>query len=384
MDITLILHDSEKRKSGGPQVVAYDTVEGLKKNHRRLEKEDIFFHILSTTGTTLRSVSANDDTYSNISVEYFRELVPTALLSDVNYLLRIKSRNKKTDLIHSHSISGAFVGTLLKIPTMFTLHGMMWKEKLYFQGYPRFAYEVNIRRFNYFSRRLKKLIAISPYVVSEVDHYLKTGVPDTEVIENPISDIFFEQEKRENGGSIVYPGSINCRKNQIGLMKALDLLKKDNIRFHCVLPGPILEREYFRELQKTIKKFDLEQEVTVPGPVPFEHLLRLYSEAGIMVMTTLQETAPMVISEAMAMGIPVIAPPVSGIPYMVSPGKTGFLINPQSTEELASHMAMLLDDAALRKKFSDESRKIAASRWRSDVITNKLLDLYVKERSSLS
>ncbi len=382
MDITLILHYSENRKSGGPQVVAYDTVEGLKKNHRRLVKEDIFFHILSTTGNSLRSVLAEDDTYSNISVEYFREFVPTALLSDVNYLLRIKNRNKKTDLVHSHSISGAFTATLLKIPTIFTLHGMMWKEKHYFQGYPRFAYEVNIRRFNYFSRRLKKLIAISPYVISEVDHYLKTKIPDTEVIENPISDIFFEQEKRENERLIVYPGSINCRKNQIGLMKALSLLKKDNVKFRCVLPGPVLEKEYFSELQNTIKKYDLEQEVTVPGPVPFEDLLRLYSKAGIMVMTTLQETAPMVISEAMAMGIPVIAPPVSGIPYMVSHGKTGFLINPQSPEELASHMAMLLDDAVLRKKFSDESRKIAASRWRSDVITNRLLDLYVKERSS--
>jgi glycosyltransferase involved in cell wall biosynthesis len=382
MDITLILHYSEKRKSGGPQGVAYDTVEGLKKHHSRLEQEDIFLHILSTTGTTLRSVSAKDDTYGNISVEYFREFVPTALLSDINYVLRLKTGKKKTDLVHSHSISGAFVGTLLKIPTIFTLHGMMWKEKNYFQGYPRFAYEVNIKRFNYFSRRLKKLVAISPYVVSEVDHYLKTGIPDTEVIENPVADVFFEQEKRENERLIIYPGSINCRKNQITLIKALSLLKKDNVKFRCVLPGPVLEKDYFRELQKTIKKYDLEQDVTVPGPVPFEHLLRLYSEASIMVMTTLQETAPMVISEAMARGIPVIAPPVSGIPYMVSPGKTGFLINPQSTEELASHMAILLDDSGLRKKFSDESRKIAASRWKSDVITNKLLDLYVKERSS--
>ena len=57
MDITLILDYSDKRKTGGPPGVAYDTIEGLKKNYRRLEKEDIFFHILSTTGTTLRSIS---------------------------------------------------------------------------------------------------------------------------------------------------------------------------------------------------------------------------------------------------------------------------------------------------------------------------------------
>ncbi|MCK9592435.1 MAG: hypothetical protein M0Q91_10560, partial [Methanoregula sp.] len=79
MNITLILDYSDKRNTGGPQGVAYDTIEGLKKNHRRLEKEDIFFHVLSTTGTTLRSVSGKDDTCGNISVEYFKKLVPTAL-----------------------------------------------------------------------------------------------------------------------------------------------------------------------------------------------------------------------------------------------------------------------------------------------------------------
>jgi glycosyltransferase involved in cell wall biosynthesis len=383
MDITLILHYSEKRTSGGPQGVAYDTVEGLKKNHRRLEKEDIFFHILSTTGTTLRSVSSKDDAYGNISVEYFKKLVPTAILSDINYLLRIKNGKKKIDLIHSHPISGAFVGTLLKIPTMLTLHGIMWKERDYDQGlYSKFTYDINIRRFRFVSSRLKKLIAISPYVIEEVDQFLKTRIPGTEVIENPVSDVFFDREKREKGNLIFYPGNIIHRKNQITLIKALDLLKKDNVNFRCVLPGSILDRNYFDELQKTIKKFDLEQDVIVPGSVPFEHLLQMYSEASIMVMTTLQETAPMVISEAMAMGIPVIAPPISGIPYMVSPGKSGYLINPDSPEELASHMAMLLDDTRLRKNFSDESRRIAASRWKSDVITNKLLDLYLKEGSS--
>jgi glycosyltransferase involved in cell wall biosynthesis len=96
-------------------------------------------------------------------------------------------------------------------------------------------------------------------------------------------------------------------------------------------------------------------------------------------MTTLQETAPMVISEAMAMRTPVIASNISGIPYMISTGKSGFLINPHSPEEIANHTAILLGDNALRKQFQEESRRIAASRWKSEVITNKLIDLYIKQ-----
>lgn len=129
MNITLILDYSDKRSigGGGPQGVAYDTVEGLKKNHRRLEQEDIHFHIVSTTGTTVHSVYEKDDTYRNISYEYFRAIVPTAISGDINYLLHIKKWREKIDVLHSHILPGAFVGTLLKIPTVLTLHGMLWK-----------------------------------------------------------------------------------------------------------------------------------------------------------------------------------------------------------------------------------------------------------------
>ena len=380
MDITLILDYSDKRNTGGPQGVAYDTVEGLKKNHRRLEKEDIFFHILSTTGTTLRSVSGNDDAYGNISVEYFRKLVPTALLSDINYLLRIKNERKKINLLHSHPVSGAFVGTLLGIPTMLTLHGMMWRDKKYVHGmYSRFTYEVNIQRFNYVSHRLKKLIAISPYVVSEVNHYLKTRILDTVVIENPVSDAFFEQKKSEREGLIVYPAYFNSLKNQYNLIEALHRLKKDKVSFHCILPGTIIDYGYYDTIKKLIQSYNLQDDITIPGPVPFAQMLRLYSEASIMVMTSYQETAPLVISEAMASGTPVIASRVSGIPYMVSEGNSGLLINPGDPTQIAETIRTVLDDRSLRKRFGEEARQIAASRWKSEVITNKLLDVYMQQ-----
>jgi glycosyltransferase involved in cell wall biosynthesis len=381
MDITLILDYSNTRNTGGPQGVAYDTVEGLKKNHQRLQKEDLFFHILSTSGTTLRSAAVKDETFGNISFEYFRKLVPTALMSDINYFLRLKNREKKIDLIHSHPVSGAFVGTLLKIPTMLTLHGMMWKEKDYARGlYSKFAYELTIRKFNYVSPRLKKLIAISPYVVGEVDAYLKSSVPAMEVIENPVSDAFFEQEKNEKEGLIVYPAYFNSLKNQITLIEALCRLKKEHVRFHCILPGPILDYTCYTTITSLIKTCGLEKDVSIPGPVPFTDMLRLYSEASVMVMTSFQETAPLVISEAMASQTPVIASRVSGIPYMVSEGNSGFLINPHDPGEVADKIRILLEDSSLRKRFGGEARRIAASRWKSEVITSRLIDMYLRQK----
>jgi glycosyltransferase involved in cell wall biosynthesis len=171
---------------------------------------------------------------------------------------------------------------------------------------------------------------------------------------------------------------IDPRKNQATLIKALALLKKDRVPFHCVLPGPITDPGYCDELRSLIKKYELEQDVTIPGIVPFDHLLLLYRQASILVLTSLQETAPMIISEAMAVGTPVIASRVSGIPYMVSEGNSGYLINPHSPEEVARQTALLLSDDGVRKKFGRESRRIAESRWKSEVIVNNQLQEYGK------
>lgn len=380
MNLTLIINYSPKRPVGGPQGVAYDTVEGLKKNHARLEKEDIHVHIMSSMGTSYTSTFETDEKFGNITFEYFRKIVPTAVFSDLNYYLHIKKRKNEIDLIHSHPISGAVAGSFLRIPTMFTLHGMYWKEKLHDPHlYSRLMYgDLNIRRFRYVSSRIKKLIAISPYVISEVDQFFRSRTPPVEIIENPVSDIFFEQEKQEKKGLLLFPGMIDPRKNQIALVKALALLKKDHIPFHCVLPGPIVDQGYYNDLQGMIKKHGLEQDVTIPGIVPFEHLLKLYREASIMVLTSVQETAPMIISEAMAGGTPVIASRVSGIPYMVAEGSSGYLIDPHSPEEVARQTALLLTDDTIRKQFGRESRRIAESRWKSEVIVNNQLQLYGK------
>ncbi len=380
MNLTLILNYSNTRPFGGPEGVAYDTVEGLKKNHGRLEKEDIHVHIMSSMGTDVQSTFETDEKFGNITFEYFRKIVPTAFFSDLNYYLHIKKRKDAIDVVHSHPISGAVAGSFLRIPTIFTLHGLYWKEKLHDPHlYSRLTYgDLNTRRFRYVSARVKKLIAISPYVISEVDQFLQSKIPPMEVIENPVSDIFFDQEKQEKEGLLLFPGIINPRKNQIALIKALCLLKKEQVQFHCVLPGPITDQGYHDNLMNMIKKYGLEQDVTIPGSVPFEHLLSLYRQASVLVLTSLQETAPMILSEAMAGGTPVIASRISGIPYMVSEGNSGYLIDPHSPEEIAQQTALLLTDDSLRKKFGKESRRIAQSRWKSEIIVNKQLQEYGK------
>ena len=380
MQITLLLDYTNTRITGGPQGVAYDTVEGFKKNHGRLEKEDMHLHIMSTTGSSFRSVLEKDEQYANITVEYFKSFVPTSISTDVNYYLHLKKMKDTTDLLHSHDIAGAVAGSFLRIPTILTLHGITWKEMEYYPGFfTRFTFDMSTWRFRYVSAHIKKLIAISPYVINEVNQFLGPLIPSTEVIENPVSDFFFKQEKKETDGLILYPANISPLKNQCALIEALHEVKKDKIGFHCILPGPIVDYGYYKKLKELIRSCSLEKNVIIQGNASFEQMLTLYSEASVLVITSYQETAPLIISEAMATGTPVIASRVSGIPYMVSDGNSGLLIDPHKPAEIADKLRIMLTDTAFRKKCGVESRRIAESRWKSEGITNKLLDLYLQQ-----
>ena len=61
--VTLILDYSKERVVGGPEGVAFDTVEGLKKSHERLLDENIHIHIMSSSGSRSRSRFETDEEY---------------------------------------------------------------------------------------------------------------------------------------------------------------------------------------------------------------------------------------------------------------------------------------------------------------------------------
>jgi glycosyltransferase involved in cell wall biosynthesis len=78
-------------------------------------------------------------------------------------------------------------------------------------------------------------------------------------------------------------------------------------------------------------------------------LLALYRKANIFVLPTIADCSPLVILEAMAVGLPVIATRVGGIPEMVIHGETGLLIPPNSPEALSEAIRELAKDPMRRR-----------------------------------
>ena len=200
---------------------------------------------------------------------------------------------------------------------------------------------------------------------------------DIELIENPVSDLFFDLKKDAIEGLIFSPGAVSPRKNQIEQIKAMEILKKSGYRCKLVITGRIQNPTYLNWLEKSIDNLDLKKEVSIIGEVPLAQLLQCYSKASVITLSSLQETAPMVISEGMATGTPVIAPEICGIPYMIKDNEDGFLINPTDHRSIAEKLISIIDDRKLREEMGKKARKKASERWNNELIVQKLIEMYL-------
>jgi glycosyltransferase involved in cell wall biosynthesis len=87
----------------------------------------------------------------------------------------------------------------------------------------------------------------------------------------------------------------------------------------------------------------------------------LYGRADIFVLPTRGDSGPLVIAEAMASGLPVVATTVGAIPDMVRHGYSGLLVPPSRPDQLAMALRQLIDDPQKRDKMGAAGRRMAES-----------------------
>jgi glycosyltransferase involved in cell wall biosynthesis len=117
--------------------------------------------------------------------------------------------------------------------------------------------------------------------------------------------------------------------------------------------------------------------VVVLGAVSREKLLQEYYSADVFVLSSLFDSFPVVVMEAMAAGLPVVATRVGGVPEMVDDGRTGLLVPPGNPGALAAGIRTLLEDRNLRTRFGEEGRRrVARFEWAR--VTPDLIGLFAE------
>jgi glycosyltransferase involved in cell wall biosynthesis len=266
----------------------------------------------------------------------------SVFLSKYPFLIKKILKDTNFDILNAHSIDFGYYGLDYVDRLLFTLHGMSWEESKFMSWQHRIGWNLfYVKRLNKILKHIKYFVSINPYSRKSVEERTNARIFD---IYNPITDNFFNIENNSLENRMLYIGIISKRKNLLSLIKALNYVKKEINNFRLVVAGKIGDNDYFHEIKNYINKNHLNNYVEILGNISEEEKLKELSKMSFLVLPSLQETAPMVISEAFACGKPVVASNICGIPYMVNDEKNGFLFDPTNEKKIAEKIIYLFEN----------------------------------------
>ncbi len=252
----------------------------------------------------------------------------------------------KPDVIHLHNINGISYRypracDRLKIRTVMTVHAVHYSVP---SGVIARGKETP-KAFGIFSRIMRRKLRSSATVTAPskwlLDFYLKRGFfrgQKTAVVPNPLPNMQSAEAARRLPRAaccFLYVGQLESYKGINMMLAALSRLPAAlSWQLDIVGDGSLMP-----ELRK-----GRNQHVSLRGKLSPEEVSRAYAQATALIMPSLcEENAPMVIAEANAHGLPVIAAAIGGITEMVKDGENGMLFVPGSIEELAMHCRRVLE-----------------------------------------
>lgn len=153
---------------------------------------------------------------------------------------------------------------------------------------------------------------------------------------------------------ILCVGRLTSAKGQHILLNAARILKDDGVRFRLTFIG---EGEDRQSLEKQVRQLHLEGEVVLTGALGQDRVMEYYRKADVFVLPSFAEGVPVVLMEAMALEIPVISTRITGIPELIEHDKTGLLVTPGSSVELAEAIKSVIKNKKFSRKMSSEGRK---------------------------
>jgi len=121
----------------------------------------------------------------------------------------------------------------------------------------------------------------------------------------------------------------------------------------------------------------LSENMILTGRLQKEEMENLFNGASFLVFASRSyEGFPMVFPEAMAAGIPVIAPRMAGYPEIIEDGFNGLLFNPGDADDLAKKIGLLWNDPELRNRLGENGRKKLELQYSPEVYYRKLMAVY--------
>jgi len=194
-----------------------------------------------------------------------------------------------------------------------------------------------------------------------------------------IAPCFFEKKWKgyANIRNLVFVGSLLKRKGIETLIDAVILLIKDfsDIKITVIGNG---KRKYVEYIKHKLIKFKIIDNFEFKGFLNSNQIADILSKSGIYIHPSYIDNSPNSLCEAMAVGMPVVASKVGGIPSLVSHETNGLLFEMKNINELYQNIKQIFNDEKLAKRISNQALIDAYQRHFPNNVAKQTLDIYNK------
>ncbi len=285
-------------------------------------------------------------------------------------------REERPNIIHTHNtqpfVEGGIAAILAKTPVhVHTDHGRQFPDKRRYM----FAEWV-------FSHFANQMVAVSENLKKDISKYESISPDKIKVILNGIDGNKYKNKIDKNkkrqelnidnryNPILGFVGRLSSEKGLTYLIKAMKNLVKEfpNILLLIVGDGGLLE-----ELTQEAKALGLENNIRFLGPRP--DINEILGILDVFVLPSLREGLPLVLLEAAAASLPIIATEVGGNKQVVTDGINGFIVKPGDVISLYNAIKQLIIDEGMRKEFGCKSFDL--------FINNFTIDKMIKEYETI-
>ena len=294
------------------------------------------------------------------------------LLAIRRYLIQ-----SKPDLVHGQGTEreAALAAVLSGRPSVITLHGNFREISRIF-GRRNFDYYWFAAKLETFAlQRTSAIFCISNYVKQITECFGKAQF----VIPNPVSAKFLqiEPESDRPRPRVICIGTIDARKRTGFILDACEQLWNEGMVFDlAVYGGSPWKSEYYHHFLARLKPWQEK------GLASYEFHTDSPEEAiansDILVSASCEESFGMNVLEAMAVGVPVIAPRIGGIVDIVEDQQTGMLYEVDSLDQCIAALKLLLNSKDQRIAFGRAGKLKARSKFCLEKITKLHILAYKK------
>ncbi len=157
------------------------------------------------------------------------------------------------------------------------------------------------------------------------------------------------------------------------LIETCRILRDEGVKFRCLLVG---DGELREELESLIEKYDLGSHIELLGSVFQEKIQDYYQQADAFILTSVSEGLPVVLMEAMAKELPVIASDITGIPELLDDGVNGYLIPAKQPQAYADAVKKMIENPQQRVAMGQKGREKVLAEFDIEKNTQQLHDIY--------